>query len=242
MKEETFETIEQIISEAVKEGFTKANFNIRDLKKQTNLIQVKRYVEATLQQDRKLGAGSSRTTYIISPKFVIKVANNLKVGIAQNKAEVEVFKTAPDYVTKIFDYDPGGRWIVTEPVREFIEQEDFSNAKGFQLLDLKTITVNPELKKLFLALGNRERDADHLYSVLRRQGEYVDRDGLSAMFEPDNKRWIEGLFNFIDSSDLAMGDFWFIGHWGKTMDGRVVLLDSGATEEIMQQYYRGGTD
>ena len=131
---------------------------------------------------------------------------------------------------------------MTEPVREFTEQEDFSNAKGFQLVDLKAITVNPELKKLFLALGNRERDADHLYSVLRRQGEYVDRDGLSAMFEPDNKRWIEGLFNFIDSTGLSMGDFWYIGHWGKTMDGRVVLLDSGATEEIMQQYYRGSTD
>lgn len=222
---------------ALDEALSRTRFSLRDLKQKQNLIQVKQYVDSTLQQDRKLGAGSSRTAYSISPRFVLKVARDLKAGLAQNLAEIEVFKKNPAYVTKIYDYDPNGRWIIAEPVREFNDSDDMVNLKGFSLAELNVIAKDPYLKREFDYLSGRGEEPEYFQGLLRKAGEPIELERIEKMFEPENKKWIDGLFKFYFDSDLAVGDFWFFGHWGKTANDRVVLLDSGATNEVMSAYY-----
>jgi len=41
----------------------------------------------------------------------------------------------------------------------------------------------------------------------------------------------------IENSDLMLGDIAIIEHWGKSSDGRVVLLDYGFTKEVWKTHY-----
>ena len=152
-------------------------------------------------------------------------------------AEIGVFKKNPAYVAKIYDYDPNGRWIITEPVREFNETDDMVNLKGFSLAELKVIAMDPYLKREFDYLSGIGEEPEYFQGLLRKAGEPIELERIEKMFEPENKKWIDGLFKFYFDSDLAVGDFWFFGHWGKTANDRVVLLDSGATNEVMKTYY-----
>lgn len=43
----------------------------------------------------------------------------------------------------------------------------------------------------------------------------------------------------MDSNDLVSADIQVLDHWGKTADGRIVLLDYGYTDEVYNKYYKG---
>jgi hypothetical protein len=80
-----------------------------------------------------LGAGSSRKTYILSGKKVLKVAMN-QFGLEQNKAEVLTSKETK-LVPKIYEYcNTGGvyYWLISEMVRPL--NEDDSSELEFEEL------------------------------------------------------------------------------------------------------------
>jgi hypothetical protein len=82
---------------------------------------------------KELGEGSSRVVFDLSPDKVLKItgyddnedAGPDPRGIAQNKEEVNIYtnpKTKP-VITRVFDFDPEYRWLISEKAHELNWQE-----------------------------------------------------------------------------------------------------------------------
>lgn len=89
-----------------------------------------------------LGTGSSRITFLLSNRYVLKLArpDEIEKGKAQNKEEVEVAtdsKAAP-VVAPIFDYAPDYSWIVSEVVRELESKLEFEEYTGLNFSKMFT--------------------------------------------------------------------------------------------------------
>ena len=76
-----------------------------------------------------LGQGSSRITFLLNSRQVLKIALN-PIGFSQNESEVDLFTnpvTKP-LITKIFDFNKDFYWILSEVVKEFTEEKQFEDA------------------------------------------------------------------------------------------------------------------
>jgi hypothetical protein len=152
-----------------------------------------------------LGDGTTRSAYLLSSTKVLKIAQNSKKGVAQNKAEARGFnnpKIRP-FVAKIFDHDAKYFYLVSELVRELDTEEEFQRLTGFPW--------------------------DFFVECLKE-------NSLPEGWEPGDEQlefW-NGIQSLL-SADLVWGDIARINHWGKTADGRLVMLDYGYTNKVMQQ-------
>lgn len=103
----------------------------------------------------KMGEGSSRAAYVLSAKKVLKIATNAK-GLAQNETELSVYTNpkSRSIVAKIYDYDPGSRWLVSDLVKPVTSEQQFEDATGmpFSLF----------VKKLRIALKGESQTKDKL--------------------------------------------------------------------------------
>ena len=74
-------------------------------------------------------------------------------------------------------------------------------------------------------------------NVFRRYRESIEnyKNVLFAANEP----LVLEIQELMKVRGLAIGDLWVYDHWGKTADGRVVLLDYGLTDEIWNSHYTG---
>lgn len=154
-----------------------------------------------------LGTGTARKVFRMTGTKVLKVGSSMTKGVAQNKAEVDVFtnpKTAP-VVTKIFDYDPNFLWLVSEVVRPLGNDEEFQQETGIPF----------------------EQFAEILY------GGVVPEDW--ADIDPEMMQFLAAALSLSKTSGLEVGDIAVRGHWGKSADGRIVLLDYGYTTHVRQQ-------
>lgn len=162
----------------------------------------------------KLGEGSSRAVYVIDSSKVLKQAINDK-GVAQNEAELKTF-TNPHFkplVTEIYDYDPDGEWLVSEIVRPLTGGE-FEKQTGLNFNDFV--------------------DAVHYLEGV----EYTNRQGeLAGEKDADNK-FVQAAHDLMRFEDLGSGDLFEESHWGKTADGRIVVLDYGFTGDVYRKHYR----
>lgn len=179
--------------------------------------------EAALGYARKflemMGQGSSRAAYLLSGKYVVKVALNEK-GIGQNRAEVDVY-TNPEsqpVVAKVFDAHSQYLWVIAEVVRPIKATNEFESLSG---VDWETFCeyVNKGIK-----------------------GKHLDKGAprfIRAVIQT-------ALKNDLLKGDLAQQDFSHaasedvLDHYGKTADGRIVLLDYGFTGEVWSSHYEAG--
>jgi hypothetical protein len=137
------------------------------------------YADAFLE---RLGAGSSRVAYTLTSNKVLKVAHNEK-GLAQNKAELNIYTdpATKSIVAKIYDYEPDYVWLVSEPVREIKNEQEFKKLTNVEWSSLsKTLYMYlrkeeglsedaPEfltqlvalIKKNDLAIGDVAEKLDH---------------------------------------------------------------------------------
>ncbi len=95
----------------------------------------------------KLGEGSSRIAFLLSSKYVLKVALNKK-GLAQNKAELEVFTnpTSKNVVAKIYGSDDASQWVIADLVRPVKSPEEFEQLSGQDWEDFVKY-VGPAIKE-----------------------------------------------------------------------------------------------
>jgi len=70
---------------------------------------------------------------------------------------------------------------------------------------------------------------------------YDVKDVKAGRLETDNPL-VMNTVNTINSTDLLIGDIAIVEHWGKSADGRVVLLDYGFTKEVWENYYQPGLE
>lgn len=183
------------------------HFKLNEFKRLTRLDDMLDYAHKNLEE---LGFGSSRSVYRLTGTRVIKIANTLSKGVAQNKAEMDIFtdpQTAP-IVTKIFDYDTKFRWLISEVVRPLREQEDFQEIIGITWPDF--------------------------YEILTQTYEIPDNWDL----DDEQTEFLNSALSLGTKNKLMSGDLAVLGHWGKTADGRLVILDYGYTREVQQLYTR----
>jgi len=156
-----------------------------------------------------IGTGSSRKTFLLSSKYALKIAIN-KAGVGQNEAEIDVFTNpkTKPIVSKIYSSGPNNSWLISDLVKPITDEKEFEKLAGVSW---------PEFQ-YFMNIGYDNKQPD-----------------------PDSPQFVKTVLNFAFSNNMMFGDLAGKGtmdHWGKTPDGRIVLLDSGFTESVAQAHYR----
>ena len=184
--------------------------NTATLKSLKSPAQINRYM--TSSGYKQLGCGSSRCVYLISSKWVLKVAQNRK-GYAQNEAELDVVtnpKSKPIFA-KIQDAAPDYSWLLSELVRPLKGSQEFEQLTGIDWYDAEQV------------MGGFEADMKRMVKKYRGSVKRLE--------------FIKALTALMGLHNLLSGDTASIDHWGKTADGRVVILDYGFTGAVHQQHY-----
>jgi hypothetical protein len=193
-----------------------------------------------------MGSGSSRIVYALSTGKVLKIAINDK-GIAQNEAEFEVSRDPSlKYIgARVYETDPDFHWSVMEVAKIY---EDDTELK----LDLGMPPVMAERFGYYItkAIDDIRAITDNIRTVDEVVSKYFDREPEDEEDEDEQKfrEFLEdppkGILALVDLTDsglggkkLEYGDI-VTDHFGKTADGRPVLIDYGFTTGVMEDYYR----
>jgi hypothetical protein len=213
MKNEVQKLIESIVFETLLEF--KSSFKWSEFKSQGDIYDALEYCRT--QNLPYLGQGSSRIVFALpNTKYVLKLARNSR-GIAQNEAEVDLF-TDPKtklIVAQIYDFDSEFKWLISETVKPFRhgssdnEFEDLTNMKFDDFYNIEYIKDDK----------NNEIKVYNSYPHLK----------TNIFFQTAKHLYL--------NSTLMAGDFFILSHWGKTADGRVVILDYGFTKDVMHKHY-----
>ena len=207
------------VEESYPEGW---DFNF--FKQMKSFAKRKAYCDAKLK--RRLGAGSSRIVYQIDDNKVLKLAANEK-GQSQNQQEYDLYtdgliagKETQKLLAKIFSADEEEfNWIEMELV-ERVTSDDFKNKLGVPF---------PEFQKIISYWGSsnagreNEKDKPALWDELNHNA--------------NNYPWWKALINIGDNFDYAVADWKRLSSWGKTQDGRMVLIDFGLSQDVYQSHY-----
>jgi hypothetical protein len=187
-------------------------FDIRKFKSWDDDIAQLRYAEKHLEY---LGGGSSREVFMLSNKYVLKIIGEDEgAGKAQNEAEVDLYTnpSVKPLVTKIYDFDKEYNWIISELVRELNSEDEFEELSGMKWMRFRAILE-------VLEEGDPPK-------------------GFKELVQHElEKPFFNSVYEMLTQTSLMPGDLLSIGHWGKTADGRIVLLDSGLTSSVWDNYY-----
>jgi hypothetical protein len=196
-------------------------------------------LEYALQRAPKLGAGSSRTAFIIPDngrETVLKIAKNKK-GLAQNQAEADILDDGYlgklDIVIPLVDYDKTSRepvWIQTELAKKVSQQK---------LTKMLHCDKTPYGLSYFISavknvLGQRGRfmpKLDKIKEELLKAG-HTEQDLEIFM------GYVDEIATLVNSSSIVPDDFGAASNWGE-YNGRPVVIDVGFTENVEKMYYRG---
>lgn len=162
------------------------------------------------------GYGSSRAVFIMSQRYALKLARN-EIGIVQNKAEVEYLtehstnEAISKHIIKVYASDENGWWVVTDLVRPIKDNKEFEQLTGL---------TEGELWFWCDKLSNAHYGGDfseHEFHIAAKQAPF--------------------LYVIASLQDAGAADLRSYKQYGKTTDGRVALLDAGANEDILDEYY-----
>ena len=159
---------------------------------------------------QKLGKGSSRIAFLMSGKYALKIALNQK-GLSQNEAELDVCTNPASkaVVAKIYDFDDKHRWLISDLVREISNEAEFKSLTGVRWTEEFCVWMSHGIR-------------------MKKIPENL----------PDDMEIVRSTIKMAIANNLLPGDITKLEHWGKTADGRVVLLDYGFTEDVYQSHYR----
>ena len=214
----------------------------------------------TNKNAKYVGEGSSRTAFCIPPgswkdgsaPICLKIAKNEK-GIAQNKAEIEVFRKYGKFhcFPEIYEQDPNGFFTMMEmgeydfPVqkikiwfekwnRELLKMEDRKTELDQDLIfDNPPITSWPARISRLLKLINNDDIDDSCFKIFNKM------DNVDKKYEA-----LTSLFKFVkvDRGRLVVyGDFAVSDNWAFVIrDGRweLIPIDWGFSPEVRRKYYK----
>lgn len=207
--------IEEIILEELEEAQYPPSFNPEEFK---NLNSFKARLSYVKSRMPKLGQGSSRAVFEIDNETVLKVALNEK-GLAQNSSERDIGKFSDLYpVAKVFDSSPDDFWVEMQKARK-AKKSDFKKILGITFLDFYEIMNYVKFD------GYRQFDPPNSYKEMVQSGE---------------NEFFNQLIDLIANYDMAIRDIKAIGSWGVVSENgkeRLILVDFGATTDIINRYY-----
>lgn len=196
-------------------------FKLEQFKKMSGLAQMQNYVVKRLEY---VAEGSSRQTFVLTSTKVLKLAIN-RAGIAQNEQEVEVF-TDPrtkDITTRIYEYDPDFFWIVSELVKPFDDKDDIEEFLDVRMPNATVTAVDFYDFVLDASVGD--------------EPSYESRAKLPNRVKQDLERIAKMIEDLVDHHNMLPGDLAKESSWGRSSDGRLVLLDYGFTHRVRNDHY-----
>lgn len=178
------------------------------------------------------GYGSSRVVWQLDDDTVLKVAYN-DSGIAQNLEEIRIAKSGTlHFVPKILNGtdEKNGLWIVTQYVIPALKR-DFGKLLRINFNDIERLVVSVDARcqrdsSFFTAMFA----AKTIDEVCRK---YERNRGAVAL--------INDLFRLKSEHNQYIGDLSRIENWGMALEKgkpRMVVLDSGFSEEVYNQFYK----
>lgn len=201
-----------------------------------------------------MGRGSSRVVYALSTGKVLKIAKNGK-GVAQNEAE-HIVSQSPSlkYIgARVYDTDPDYHWSVMEVAKIYNDSTQLKLDLGIppELAERYGYHITSAIDNL-RAVYNRGIDIEEI--IVDRYGE----SGLGGYRDPLDREDVEayrkfledppkGLLALVDLTEGELGDHALeygdivTDHFGRTADGRPVLIDYGFTTGVMEDYYRSNS-
>jgi hypothetical protein len=232
-------TLIEYIFQIIEKQRAKSGFSFKEMDDLPTLKEKFDYLESHLEF---MGKGSSRVAFILTTKRVVKLAINM-AGIEQNKAEFEAYSKAgnKNAYAKVYQHDPKFNWIVSELVNPIRHENEFYKKYGFSPETiLFFVRRNPssveELDKVikntiknYEALLAGENTDEGLHNILTKN---IERYQSLLKQQQLKELIVELATKRVDVSDLTTP-----GHWGKTADGRLVILDYGLNDEIWSKYY-----
>lgn len=177
----------------------------------------KRYCDSNFV---KLAAGSGRIVYALDDCRVLKLAKNIK-GVAQNTVEADygMHDMYDRVITRVFDLDEDGRWLVAERAAKTTE-------------------------KRFRAIVGLDLDVACAYIRQRKTGHHwalpLNQEALLATLTDDHP-FVGTLTGLVGDFDMPPGDLCRLSSYGEVCrDGQVqvVLSDYGLTEDVYASHYR----
>jgi hypothetical protein len=185
-----------------------------------------------------MGRGSSRRVYALSTGKVLKISRNV-MGIAQTEAEVAVWTnpSTREIAARVFDFDPDYMWSVMEIAKTFnnydrtIENElKIPHAYG------ERFTIYDIVKELLSdrSDGKFAWDIEEKFLDLSRGQEIVLRKRLEQYLENPHP-FVLKIIDLVRNNDMNIGDV-ISDHFGKTADGRIVMIDYGLSEDVAKLY------
>lgn len=194
----------------------------------------------------ELGKGSARRTFALSGGKALKIAMNDK-GIAQNQGEVQVYQNNPgnSVTTRVFDFSPDYKWVIAEIVKPMNASEFEMTTKIPNIVFIQMVNLlwkgGPDLVKKWI-LGLKRMIQDGEMFTQNTIGQPVKtRDYLAAALtvtkNPEAFGLLQNVVNFAKKNSLHKDEI-VPAHFGRTVDGRVIFYDYGATEEVIRVHYK----
>lgn len=189
-----------------------------------------------------LGEGSGRQVYLLSSRYVLKLAHPgtyFKRGVAQNEEEFNISQTswAKDLVAHVQDHANDFSWIVSDLVRPLKNPGEFKALTGLEW-------------SVFMGLLNfleGQQDKLNSFTDLEEEIEEAEDEGdpeakeTKALMEVHqmmkSNPWIAKIVELILDSEIVVADLEEYDHWGKTADGRLVILDYGYSDDVKRKHY-----
>lgn len=205
--------VEKIHTKKGQKGAFGDKFDMNKFKSLKNYSMALAYAQQFLTM---LGQGSSRAAFLLSGKYALKIALNDK-GLGQNEAEVSVYtnpKSQP-VVAKVYSSDPDYNWIVSDIVKPVKSVQEFEQLSG---IDWRTFS------------------------------DYINNNVKQKTQDKSAPTFVKAIINTAIQNGLLRGDLaqqdWkrdptqdVMDHYGKTPDGRLVLLDYGFTDDVFSKHY-----
>jgi hypothetical protein len=170
---------------------------------------------------------------------VLKMAWNDQ-GISQNQSEIQTFQRAKatglqDVLASITQSAHDKSWLVMEKVSPVTEQE-FANLAGvtFQVMRMVLKRFN-EFGLMNQTINAIRADVQH--DAQRAPERYKDGALLKDLEQSRNSEFLEKLTSVVEVGALNPGDLFDISHWGKTENGRLVILDYGMNDATASSFY-----
>ena len=179
-----------------------------------------------------IGNGSSRIVFQLDDETCLKLAKNNK-GVAQNLEEIRIERDRfISYIPKIYNGSDAenGLWVITQYVLP-AKPIDFEKVLGISFKEVAEFAEYTEKRFNYSASYYNIRNADKI--VRNLYDKYEDNEIVTELFGD-----IEDLKS---SYDQCVGDLTRIQNWGMVRENGntfLVILDSGFSEEVNNNYYR----
>lgn len=195
-----------------------------DLDKFDSLSGYKSRLDYAAKNLKMLGYGSARCAFDLGNEKVLKVSRS-EVGDAQNQAEVESGYDKYDLFAKIFSHGSDYGWLIMEKTEPMYE-EDFES-----LMNCKWTDIISTLEYMDTGKGTEKYYDLCVYATNPAFNKTITYTFFSNLInwyeeeEPERSVW----------EDLDDEENWgWVMRKGKKLP---VIIDYGATQNIMQQYY-----